>query len=41
LLFTFHLKSGGDRAVFDVTIKKPMGIVLEYLPDKKGPSRSA
>mmetsp|Transcript_57234 Transcript_57234/g.69935 ORF Transcript_57234/g.69935 Transcript_57234/m.69935 type:complete len:297 (+) Transcript_57234:57-947(+) len=26
----------GDRAVFDVTIKKPMGIALEYLPDKKG-----
>lgn len=26
----------GDRAVFDVTIPKPMGIVLEYLPDKKG-----
>ncbi|CAJ1343130.1 unnamed protein product [Effrenium voratum] len=26
----------GDRAVFDVTVKKPMGLVLEYLPDKKG-----
>ena len=27
---------GGDRAVFDVTIPKPMGVALEYLPDKKG-----
>jgi len=26
----------GDRAVFDVTIPKPMGVALEYLPDKKG-----
>eukprot|EP00913_Durusdinium_trenchii_P030645 g28702.t1 len=26
----------GDRAIFDVTVKKPMGLVLEYLPDKKG-----
>ncbi|CAJ1424952.1 unnamed protein product [Effrenium voratum] len=29
----------GDRAVFDVTVKKPMGLVLEYLPDKKGGMR--
>lgn len=31
---------GGDRAVFDVTIPKPMGVALEYLPDKKGAPKS-
>lgn len=38
-MFLFS-SGGGDRAVFDVTIPKPMGVALEYLPDKKGAGKS-
>ena len=38
LLFTFHLKSGGDRAVFDVTIKKPWASYWSTFQIRKAPA---